>query len=401
MKAETRNIAGLRVVMLCEFYDESLEYQENLLVKYYRKFGVEVTVITSTLDSVFDYYSDKHELDKPTREYQHLGAKIIKLKYRYIRFMNRLRRYEDITPILIREKPDLIFVHDIMLNLPEVVAYQKKNPATKIILDYHADYSNSGKNLLSLWVLHRLIRRCFFLSPARKYISKIFPIVPAGFTFLREVYGVSDAEMELLPLGADTDFAEEVREKKLGITIRAGLKIRRDDFVIFTGGKLNDSKKTHLLVQALNNLSFPNVHLIVVGKAQTPEYNQEITNLVAGNKQMHFVGWLNKEQVYAHLNASDIAIFPASQSVLWQQAICMHLPLVVGDIGGQSIAYLNEEQNVIEVPAADITVETFMQIITDLVNNSAKRQAMSLGAEKVTSDQLDWNQMVYKTLAYN
>ena len=48
----------MKIVMLCDFYFESLEYQENLLVRYYRKHGHEVVVIASTFDSVFDYYNE-------------------------------------------------------------------------------------------------------------------------------------------------------------------------------------------------------------------------------------------------------------------------------------------------------------------------------------------------------
>ncbi len=70
----------MKILTLCEFFDETLEYQENLLVVYYRKYGREVTVITSTLDSVFDYYSDKHDVKKTTREYRLNGARIIKLQ---------------------------------------------------------------------------------------------------------------------------------------------------------------------------------------------------------------------------------------------------------------------------------------------------------------------------------
>lgn len=44
----------MKILMLCEFYNE-IWNQENLLVKYYRKHGHEVTVITSTYESVFDY----------------------------------------------------------------------------------------------------------------------------------------------------------------------------------------------------------------------------------------------------------------------------------------------------------------------------------------------------------
>ena len=51
----------MKILMLCELYIENLEYQENLLVKYYRKHGHEVTVITSTYDNVFDYYNNQHD----------------------------------------------------------------------------------------------------------------------------------------------------------------------------------------------------------------------------------------------------------------------------------------------------------------------------------------------------
>jgi 1,2-diacylglycerol 3-alpha-glucosyltransferase len=391
----------MKVVMLCEFYNENLEYQENHLVKYYRKHKIDVTVITSTLDSVFDYYGDKHDLYKPTRIYEHQGAKIIKLQYKYIRLFKRLRRYKNISSILEEEKPDLIYVHDIMLNLPEAVDYHKKYPKCKIIMDYHADYTNSGKNFLSLWILHRLIRRCFFLSPSRKYISKIFPIIPGGFTFLKEIYGVRDEEMELLPLGGDTDMAEEVRRLELGISVRKKLQINSDQFVIFTGGKLNEMKKTHLLISAIKELGTYNVHLIVVGKAENEDYNQKLFSLANGQSNIHFVGWLNNRDVYAHLNASNIAIFPASQSVLWQQSICMYLPLVVGDLGGQSIDYLNDYNNIIELKAHDITINKIKDVIHMLISDEGKRLSMSLGAEKVTKEKLDWNHLIFKTLAFN
>ena len=80
----------MKILMLCEFYDETLEYQENLLVKYYKKHGHEVWVITSTFDSIFDYYNDKHNPESPARIYHDRGAKIIKLKYRF-NIANRLR----------------------------------------------------------------------------------------------------------------------------------------------------------------------------------------------------------------------------------------------------------------------------------------------------------------------
>ena len=79
--------------MLCELYIENLEYQENLLVKYYRKYGHEVTVITSTYDNVFDYYNDKHDNTRPARRYEDHGATIIKLPFKF-NFFGKIKLFK-------------------------------------------------------------------------------------------------------------------------------------------------------------------------------------------------------------------------------------------------------------------------------------------------------------------
>ena len=120
--------------MLCELYIENLEYQENLLVKYYRKYGHEVTVITSTYDNVFDYYNDKHDNSTPAKSYEDYGAKIIKLPFKF-NILGKIKRYTDITKIVEDFQPDLLYVHDIMPNLFEMLAYKKRNPHVKMIMD--------------------------------------------------------------------------------------------------------------------------------------------------------------------------------------------------------------------------------------------------------------------------
>jgi Glycosyl transferase 4-like domain len=129
----TRARPRMKILMLCEFYSESVEFQENLLVKYYGKYGHEVTVVTSTFESIFDYYQDRHDNSRPARTYRDGGAKIIKLPYRY-NLLNRLRAYTRIDKILEDEAPDLIYIHDIMPNLPEAIAYMRAHPECRMIL---------------------------------------------------------------------------------------------------------------------------------------------------------------------------------------------------------------------------------------------------------------------------
>jgi len=391
----------VKIVMLCDFYNELLEYQENLLAKYYVKHGHDVTIITSTFESVFDYYADRHNSDTSSRVYNHGGAKIIKLKYR-LNILNRLRVFTKIDCILDQEKPDLIFIHDIMLNIPEIVKYIKKNSECKVIMDYHADYSNSGKNALSLKILHGVIRK-WFLDQVRPYLKKIFPIVPAGATFLHEVYKIPYSEMELLPLGADTDLGREIKRQQAGRVLRQSFGISEDDIVIFSGGKLTPTKKTELLIEAVARLSDVRIHVIVIGDASQEHdiYKNDLLKLAQENSNIRFTGWLDRVDIYRYLDMADLAVFPASQSILWQQAIAMGLPLIVGDTGHQDISYLNMHHNIIILDKAEIQADQLAMAIKSVISDAGRMHEMSEGAARVAEEYLNWDSLILKTLKFN
>src|SRR6187401_710266 len=103
----------MKILMLCDFYVETLEYQEQLSAKFYVKHGHAVTVVTSTHESVFDYMADRHDNRRPARTYEYRGVKIVRLPYRY-NILHRLKSFPSLDGLLHQEAPDLIFVHDIM-----------------------------------------------------------------------------------------------------------------------------------------------------------------------------------------------------------------------------------------------------------------------------------------------
>lgn len=393
----------MKIVMLCDFYNETLEYQENLLVKYYCKHGHDVTVITSTYDSVFDYYADRHDNDAPERRYESAGARIFKLRYRY-NIRNKLRAFTHIGDILEQEAPDLIYVHDIMLNLPECVRHMKHHAGCRMIMDYHADYSNSGKNLLSLKILHGVVRK-WFLDQARPYLSRIFPIVPASATFLHEVYGIPHSDMEVLPLGADTDLGLSVRSAGARARLRKEYGIPAHDLVIFTGGKLDPLKRTEALIAAFRALPQPGLQLVIVGEAAAAQksYKDMLIGLAGDAPNIRFTGWLSSQAIYEHLDLADIAAFPASQSILWQQAISMSLPLVIGEraVTGilQDVSYLNVENNILILNPARPLVDELQDALALLISSASLRQQMAEGAKKVTDKLLNWDTLIGRTLA--
>jgi 1,2-diacylglycerol 3-alpha-glucosyltransferase len=396
----------MKVVMVCEFYDEKLEYQDNLLAKYYIANGHDVTIITSTIASVFDYVKDQDRGRGDAKAYDGAEGKVIRLPFR-VNLLNRIKIFPSLMAILEAEKPDLLFFHDIIPNIVEGAAYIRRHPHAKMIMDYHADYSNSGKGWLSLKVLHGIVRKAF-LRAAQRQISGFFPIVPAAAEFLHEVYGIDPARMELLPLGTDLKFGAAVQMAGAGPALRKQLGIAEDAFVVFCGGKLNPLKGTEHLIDAVRSIDDARLRLLVVGVVEPSEaaYGEMLTQRAGGDPRILFRGWQDRASVYAHLDASDVAVFPASQSVLWQQAIGMGLPVVLGETSDiqphrQNAGYLNLHENLIVLDPSKPRGPEIARHISALMSDPERVDRMSEGARKTAAEILDWDKLIEKTLQYN
>jgi glycosyltransferase involved in cell wall biosynthesis len=209
--------------------------------------------------------------------------------------------------------------------------------------------------------------------------------------------------MEVLPLGADTDRGKLIKERSVGAGLRKQLGIPEDHFVIFSGGKLSPAKRTEILIEAFINISSPKASLVIVGEASEADaaYKQKLLSQASASKNIHFTGWLNNDQVYGYLDMADCAVFPASQSIIWQQAISMGLPIIVGDSGHQDISYLNLKDNIVIFKKNDITVENFQSAIASLLNDPLLYERMRDGAKFVTDTQLNWDVLIEKTLRFN
>lgn len=384
--------------MLCDLYVESLQYQENLLAKYYTKNNHIVTIIASTFNSAFDFINGKYNKKDKGRIYWDDKTKIIKIPYS-LNLFNKIRKIRNITKVLNTERPDVIFMHDLQYNIFEVIKYKKRNLNCKIIMDSTTDYSNSANNWLSLNILHKIIRRYLF-NKSKNYIDRIFPITPATEKFLNEVYNIPYKKMNLLPLGADVDLCKEIIISNVGKTVRDSLKIPENDIVIFTGGKLTPAKKTDILIDAFLRIANSNLHLLIVGDTNNSD-TQFRTNLIRKcneSNRIHFIGWVEGNQVYKYMNACDFAVFPASQSILWQQSISMGLPLIVGQVGIQDPTYLNKYNCIIIMKENNINTNTLANNILYLINNKNELNKMKENSLRTAIEILNYDRIIMKTL---
>jgi glycosyltransferase involved in cell wall biosynthesis len=207
-----------------------------------------------------------------------------------------------------------------------VVKYIKRNPLKKLLIDNHADFSNSASNILSLYILHKIIWR-YIANYAEPYTSKFYGVLPARVDFLINIYKLPNNKCELLIMGADDDKVFMARNSDIRQQIRNELGIGENDFLIITGGKIDiDKKQTINLLRAINELNIPNLKLLLFGSI-IDELKKEIYQFV-DNKRIHYIGWINSEDVYNYFVASELAIFPGRHSVLWEQAVGTGIPCI-------------------------------------------------------------------------
>ena len=386
----------MKILMICDFFHQDQMYQENLLTKYYLKKGHEVTILASTTESIFDYYNGVYNKSNKPNTYYYNNFKVIRLKYS-LNLLNKVRCLKGLRNAINEENPDIIYVHGFMLNLFEAIRY-KSSYNCKIIYDSHADLSNSGNNWISLNLLHRVFYR-FIIKFLYKKIDKIFYITPEGGYFLNRFYKIPYKYMDLLPLGADTDCINGLKKQSSKSSIRTKYNINKSDFVIFTGGKLNKIKKTSLVIELVNNLKNSSVHLFIIGKSFDEDYDSELKNLANKNPRIHFTGWVGSNEIYKFMVISDVAIFPYSQSVLWQQCIVAGLPLIVGSGPGIDANYLNRNNNIFILNEKEINIDSIKKIVVKLINDNKLLKRIKKNTFEA-SKFLDYNKLADQSINF-
>ena len=351
----------MKIVHLCisNFFIDNYSYQENMLTKYHVKMGHEVTVIASLVS--FNKGWKPCLLPSPSVRMDDNGYKVIRLAYKEPLKLNRtLRRYENFYDTLAAEKPDVIFTHGVaMAEVNTLVRYLRKNPHVKLYGDHHGDYINSATNFWSKHVLHKIIWR-HYAKKLEPYLTKCYGVTPMRCRFLKEMYHLNPDIIEFLPMGVDDEAIPENREE-VRDSIRRELGVPEDAFLIMTGGKIDQRKNTHVLLEAIKRIDNPNLHLVICGVlAPEMEYLKE-----QFDSRIHYLGWCNAQRVMDCMVASDMACFPGTHSTLWEQAVGVGLPAVLKR--WDEMTHMDVNGNCVFVKGED--VDELQQVIENMLSD--------------------------------
>ena len=364
-------------------YTDGWGYQDNVIPKYHKKMGHNVTVIAtntkhSDIDgSIVTTNSGDYFLND--------GVRIIRLEKRKFcnsRYTEAIGNY-DIYKILCDLKPDFIMVHGLCSPSSfQVAKYVRKiNNDCVVVADSHQDYYNTktiGGFKFTVWKFYLILVNMYM----QRFYKKVYGVTPDCMDLANKFYKINKNKIELLPLGVDVDIINFKDKDDIRNKIRDLYNIKNGDLMIVSGGKLDEKKNNHILMQAVSNLNNENIKLVVFGNAVSAEYNHKLTEIVNKSAgKIKCIGFQSVKEIYNLYLAADLAVFPGTQSALWQQAIATGLALFVKkwpgieylDLGGNLKFLETIDENAIEL---EITKLYDDKILLDHMKDVAKTKGV-------------------------
>ena len=314
-------------ICLASFYIDNYSYQENLLPKFHKILGHEVEIIASMQS--FDCNGETSYIEKTSHSYlNENGIKVTRLQYKHSNHqLQRLRHYIGTSEAVAAVSPDIIFCHGCQFgDMPVIVDYVKAHPSVKLFIDSHADYSNSASNWVSLHILHRIIWR-HEAQLALPYTERFWGVLPARVDFLEENYKLPKEKCGLLVMGGDDDEVNRASDPASVAKTKKRFGYTDDDFVIVTGGKIDEAKTQVLsLMEAVAEMD-ERVKLLVFGPV-VPSMKAEFEKWLTCDR-ITYVSWANTSDSYDYFAVADLVTFPGRHSVYWEQAVAMGKPMLI------------------------------------------------------------------------
>lgn len=373
-------------IVLMSCYQDGLGYQENILAKKHVQLGYEVSLISISKDG------------EAKSQYVNSDGVIIHILPKRKSIYRKIPYFRGMVPIaeglygkLVEISPDILFVHGI--NFPDAMTifnYKKHNPQIQIFADNHQDYYNSAISSFSDRIIYGTYMS-FYSKTLAKLCKTVWGVTPWRVDYMIDVLKVPQHKTGLLVMGGDEDFIDWNHRKEIRSKIRTQYHIPEDATLLISGGHIDLSKNVHLLAEAVSDMS-SNYYLIIFG-SMSDEIKSVIDTMISN--RIITIGWLNSNDVYQYFLASDLAVFPGTHSVLWEQACASGIPAIFRDWGG-GFDHVDVGGNCIFV--SNPTVQSLRSSIESVCEDDSKYEQMLDVASRVARQTFSYIQIAKQSI---
>lgn len=381
-------------VMIASFFKEGYGYQENIITKKHVELGHNVSIITYDRFGLFkDILKGKDCGDYLNRDGVHVYVlpknmssvkkiPILMFCFPYTKGFERL---------LSSLSPDIIFVHSLQSQESlQVLKYKKRHPSVKLFFDHHADYYNTPVRTIPQKIVNYGIFR-YYAFKLQPYTEHFWAVSPWRLDYLRKVYGVKNTKSSILVMGGDEELIDWSNRDIIRRRLRAEYNIPSDAFVVVSGGKINKEKNIHILVQSIAQID--GVYLLLFGKFE--DDMKEYIDLFNADRIKN-VGWISPDKTYALFHASDLAVFPGTHSVLWEQACASGIPAIFKDWDG-GFNHVDVGGNCILLD--NISVDTLTETISNIINDKTRYEKMKTVAGSIARKEFSYMEIAKKSIS--
>ena len=368
---------------LASYYTDGMTYQDNQLAEQNVRDGNETLYISNAAKYV--------DGEIVVTGYEDIvlesGVRLIRLPY--VRVINsfvsgKVRMVRGLYQILDNFKPDVILSHDLTYySVLDVVKYKKNHKDVKLYADTHTDSKNSGRNWLSIHVLHRFFYKSL-IKKTLKYLDKYLYIGIEEKRFSIENYRIPEEIMTFFPLGTqilDKQEYELKREKK-----RQELSLQEGELLFIHSGKLDGLKRTENLVNAFCQVPDLKAKLVIIGSIPE-ERNTLLLDLFAKDSRIEFLGWKSGDELKEYLCACDLYCQPGGPSASLQNAIGCNCPVMCYP---HEVYLVLDKGNIIWVKSEQDMVNVFESIVVGNIDLSM----MAKEAQRCALECLDYREIV-------
>ena len=376
-------------VIIAAAYKEGYGYQENILPAKHVELGLDTYVISSNKEHPLGMHYINEDRVKVI-----FLPRVTSIMQKIPLIRSFVKQTHGIYSKLVELSPDIIFIHGLQcFESLDVCKYCEKHPQVKLYVDQHADYYNSP---ISRWRTRLYIKKVYgyIAKQLEKYTIKFWGVTPWRVDYLQKVYGVKPEHTDLLVMGGDEKLIDWENRALLREQIREKFEIPKDAFLVVSGGKIDKAKNIHLLLDAIKMMN-DNVYFLLFGN-MTKDIEEYCLPKI--DKRIKYIGWVDSKQVYPLFLASDLAVFPGTHSVLWEQAMACGIPGLFKDWdGGFNHIDCGGNAKILK----DISIESLNAEITRLMDEKEEYMKMKEFAETKGRKTFSYIEIAKKAIELN
>jgi glycosyltransferase involved in cell wall biosynthesis len=254
--------------------------------------------------------------------------------------------------------------------------------------------------IFSPWGLKEKVLFALSKIVISRYIAKKYEVIFAKTNELAKIisrsYDIPQSKFRIIPLGADPELFKFNSEARA--SIRKKLGVSEDDVIIVYSGKIDPSKRLHILIEALSPIMKRDrrVKLLIIGRGDA-EYIELLKKLISDEniaENVIFHPWVDRTMLNSLYSASDIGVWPGLSSISIVEAASSGLPLIIARYPVEIYAVENGNGFTFKID----DVNELRKCLEILIYDEKLRREMGYKSRKLVEEKLNWKTITLKYL---